>query len=343
MKKNTDWKHLDETIRAFLGMKQYLVGVKILNEEISLPGIKGLDKPTAFCRIVRDAGQGEAYLYQNTEEGCPTAEIILGFKEPKYAELEPRVKPSRTKYVYVASLNIFRGDPDVILCIVNPKQMMNLTQTFQSITGESLKVSFRGESSCSDFFAFPYMEGKPNISFMCNGARLLGEFRDNELVFGAPAELYLKLAETMDRLSKTGGSLCGCKTSDLSPAIVHSFDKIGLSKSTDYFFGRVGGWNVRAYLNRDAQGRLKLLTIHVPLRLDAKEAAADLEREVERVLSAPYRCGQRENWLDISMMADVDELNVDLETGENLYNIVKKVLEKIGKDLRKAGYAGPKK
>ena len=343
MKRNTDWKHLDKIMRAFLGMKQYLVGVKILNEEISYPEIGRLDKPTAFCRIVRDAGQGEAYLYQRTEEGCPTGEIVLGFKQPKYAELEPRIKPAGTKYVYVASLNILRGDPDVILSIVNPKQMMSLTQTLQSITGEPLKVSFRGESSCSDFFAFPYIEGKPNISFMCNGARLLGEFRDNELVFGAPAELYLKLAETMDRLSKTGGSLCGCKTSDLPSAIVHSFDKIGLSKSTDYFLGRVGGWNVRAYLNRDAHGGLKLLTIHIPLRLDSKEAAADLEKEMERILSVPYRCGQRENWLDISMTANVDELNVDLETGENLDNIIKKVLEKIEKDLKKAGYAGPEK
>jgi uncharacterized protein (DUF169 family) len=336
--KKVDWNRIDATIRSFLGTKQYLVGVKILNEIMPGNKVRRLDRPTAFCKVIKEASQGEAYIYSRPDEGCPTGEIVLGFREPKYSELETRIKPAKTKYVYVASLNVFQGDPDVIISIINPKQMMNLTQVLQSVTNESIEANFKGESACSDFFVKPYLEGKPNISFLCNGARLTADFKDNELIFGAPPEIYAKLSKVMENLCKTGGALCGCKTSDIPADMIYSFGKLGLSKSTDYFFGRIRKRSVRVYINRDDQGKLRLITVHVPLKMDSKREASDLATRLEQAVTPPYRVNQREDWIDISMISSADELNIDLHTGDNLENVLNQVLDKVDKDLKRVGY-----
>jgi uncharacterized protein (DUF169 family) len=338
--KKTNWKRIDETIRAYLGLKHHLVGVKIRKKDIQEEE-KNLkpEKPLAYCHMVRIASQhGKTFLYDKTDEACPTAEFILGFREPKYSKIEHRIEPSDTKSVLIAPLDQMDGNPDVIITTVTPKQMMDLTTILQTGKAELLSAVFKGEAACAEFTGKPYMEHKPNLSFLCNGARVVySDFRDAEILFGAPAHTYIHVAETMDRISKTGGALCGCRTSDIPMEIINEFEKAGFSKGTDYFFGKINGQNLRAYLNKDFQGRLKFVTFHLPVKLTSAEETEEAAKKLQKTLARPYSVNQRGYWLDLTMTATEDELAMDLRDGESIKKVTHEFANKMKRYLNRIG------
>jgi hypothetical protein len=281
---------------------------------------------------------GKTFLYDKTDEACPTAEFILGFREPKYSKVEHRIKPSDTKSVLIAPLDQMYGNPDVIIATVTPKQMMDLTTIIQAGKPELLSAGFKGEAACAEFTAKPYMEHKPNLSFLCNGARVVySDFRDAEILFGASAHTYIHIAETMDRISKTGGALCGCRTSDIPMEIINEFEKAGFSKGTDYFFGKINGQNLRAYLNKDFQGRLKFVTFHLPVKLTSAEETEEAAKKLQKTLVRPYSVNQRGYWLDLTMTATEDELAMDLRDGESIKKVTHEFANKMKRYLNRIG------
>jgi uncharacterized protein (DUF169 family) len=340
LKTRRGWKKVDETIRSYLGLKYHLVGVKMQKGEIKGQGDRlKPEKPMAYCQMVRIASlRGRTFLYDIHDEACPTAEVVLGFRAPKYTAIEPRVKPSDTRSVLITPMSEMREDPDVVLATLTPKQMMDLTVILQAGKHEFLSVGFRGEAACAEFTAKPYMERKPNLSLLCNGARMMhSDFRDNELIFGAPPEVYIQAAEVMERIAKTGGALCGCRTSDIPTEITEGFERAGLSKGTDYFFGKVDGNNIRAYLNKDFQGRLKFVTFHLPLKMGSEREAKEAAKRLERALSRPYRAGQRSYWLDLTLTASEDELGIDLLDGESVETAIKNFVNRATQHLARIG------
>lgn len=340
MRAQGDWREVEETIRSYLGLKYHLVGVKLLKKDAE--GWKDQFKPArpmAYCQMVRMASsRGESFLYDRDDEACPTAQVVLGFREQKYTSVEHRVQPSDTMKVLVAPLDQMREDPDIVLATLTPRQMMDLTILLQAGKQELLSVEFRGEAACAEFTAKPYMEHRPNLSLLCNGARVIySDFRDNELIFGAPPEIYVQAAEIINKIIRTGGALCGCRTSDIPTSIINEFERAGLSKGTDYFFGKVSGRNIRAYLNKDFQGRLKFVTIHLPVKMPLEREAEKAAERLKRLLSRPYRASQRGYWLDLTMTASEDELGIDLMDGETLKVAIEKFIDKSTQYLRKAG------
>jgi len=338
--KRVNWKKVNETIRAYLGLRYHLVGVKIRKNPIEgkEDQLKP-EKPMAYCHMVRTTSlQGKTFLYERTDEACPTAEIILGFRAPKYVEIEPRVNPADTRSVLVAPLEQMNGDPDVILATLTPKQMMNLAIILQAGKHELLSVGFKGEAACAEFTVKPYTERKPNVSLLCNGARIIySDFRDNEIIFGAPAETYVQIAEVIEKTMKTGGALCGCRTSDIPAEIITEFEKVGLSKGTDYFFGRIAGRNIRVYLNKDFQGRLKFVTFHLPLKMPSEKKAVETAKKLEQFLERPYHVSHRDYWLDLTMIASEDELAIDLRDGESVETAAKKFIDRMIWHLGRVG------
>jgi len=265
-------RNVEETLRSYLGLKYHLVGVRLMKKDSEMRDSFRPKIAMAFCQMVREASsRGESYLYGLDYEKCLTAQVVLGFRDLKYIKIDCRVIPSETRKVLISPLNEISDVPDVALAILTPKQMMDLTIIMQAGNNTPLSAEFKGEHACAEFFAKPYMKGKPNISLLCNGAReIYSDFRDNEIIFGAPLEVYIHAAETIERIAKMGGTLCGYRTSDIPYEIINEFGKIGFSRGTDYFFGKVNGRNIRVYLNKDLNGRLKFITIHLPVKCHLK-------------------------------------------------------------------------
>jgi uncharacterized protein (DUF169 family) len=322
-----NWEKVDEIVREYLGIKYHLVGVKLRKTGTQGKNPLKPEKPMAFCQMVRIASQtGKVFLYDETDEKCPTGELCLGFREPIYMEIEPRVKPADTKSVLVAPLNRIEEEPDVILVTLNSKQMMDLTAILLVEKQNPLHVVFKSEAACGDFLARPYMEKRPNLSFLCSGARLYADFRDSDLIFGAPSHFFIQAAETIERIEKTSGALCGCRTSDLPPWIVGGFEKIGFARGTDYFFGKIKGYNVRIYLNKDFQGKPSFITVHIPIKMSSEVEAENSVNTLKSVLSRPFQARQRGNWVDLFMTVTLNELGADLD-GESIMLALKEITD----------------
>ncbi len=295
---------IDAVIRSYIGSKYKLVGVKILKEadRKEKPA-----KPMRYCQFVKDASLGKTFEIELSDLTCPNAELALGFVSPRYVDVQPRIMPSETKTVRVGPIE----DSDVVLMIVTPKQMMDIAVL---IGGTS--ASFKGEIAvCGEATAVPYMAKKPNVSFLCNGARIFAGYKDSEIILGLPYGDARKLAEKIEERTKTCGALCGCLLSDIPKNIQNSFKEIGFEKGTDYFFGKIDDTNVRIYLNKDEQGRFKYITIHIPV----KEIV---------IANEPFESRIRGNWTDIFGTFDPEALGLDLNTSENLKETISELVRK---------------
>lgn len=296
---------IDNTIRSYLGSKYRLVGIKILNEipkDFNRP-----KKPLRHCQMVREAALGKTFTYDAKDLSCPNAELALGFVEPKYVDVEPRIKPSNTKAVRVGPVE----GADVVLAIVTPKQLMDL-----AVISGGISAQFKGEIAvCGEATAKVFMEGKPNITVLCNGARILGEYKDSELIVSLPYDDAKKIAEKIAALEKKGGALCGCLTSDIPKQIILSLKDNGFEKGTDYFFGRIDDWDVRIYLDKDQGGRYDRITIHVPVKGEVKA-------------QKPFTVRKRGNWSDVTGTFEPEEIGINLNSGENLKETIRALIEK---------------
>jgi uncharacterized protein (DUF169 family) len=300
---------MDKEIRAYLGMRHNLVGIKIATKGEAAKD-KQPPRRMRFCEMVYEAAKGNSFEAEVEDYSCPNAIVTLGYEEPVYVDVQPRINPSTTKVVKVAPLEELK-DPDIVLAILNPKQVMEVSSLL-----DGMEASFKGSMAvCGEGVAMPYMTKKPNVTFLCGGARTFGDYKDSELVLGAPVKTFAEIAEKIQNLSKTCSALCGCRTSDISPHIVKAFEKLGFEKGTDYFFGKVDDQKVRIYLNKDFKGRIKYVTIHIPIKGDVK-------------VKEPLRANKRGPWSDVSITFTVGE-TLDIYTGKGLKEAVLDIVQKL--------------
>jgi uncharacterized protein (DUF169 family) len=330
-------RETEEALRAYLGLNSHLVGVKLEKTELrvadSTPGM-----PMAFCQIVRaTALKGEKIISTLEGEKCPVAQIVLGFKDSRFLQTSYRTIPPGTKRIIVSPLSDFTVLPDVVLAILTPRQIMSMAIILNSVEGKPLSSEFTGEHACSEFIAKPYVDGEPNVSFLCNAARgTFSDYRDNEAILGAPLEVCIRASEIVRRMDEAAGSLCGCRTSDVPLGVIDEFEKIGFSKGTDYFFGRLKGLNIRVYLNKDSKGKIRLMTIHLPVKTSSQTAAEEMAKRLNGLMPRPYFVNVRGPWLDLTVSLSLDALGVDLFDSSSIKAAVEGFVEKMGMYLERA-------
>jgi uncharacterized protein (DUF169 family) len=294
-----------ETIRAYLGMKDKLVGIKVNPAEDG----EHPKEPAWFCQLVKEAVlKGKEYVINLEDLACPNADITLGLRKPRYMEIEPRIKEEVEK----VRIGRIEGSDLVLLCL-NAEQVMTLSILLGGITS-----SFKGEMGvCGEAVAATYNQKKLNLTFLCNGARLMGGFKTNEIIVAIPIQDFDALSLRIENLLKTGGSLCGCQVSDIPEEMVAAFGEAGFEKGADYFFGKVNSHQVRIYLNKDETGRIRQLTFYLPIK-GAEEV----------VVNPPFQSRRRGNWTDVYAVFDPEELGINLYTGKNMEQVFKELVGK---------------
>jgi uncharacterized protein (DUF169 family) len=296
---------IEDTIRSYLGMKHDLVGVKFLDEDVEG---ESLPKPAKFCPFNPQILRGGTYIIRKDDLDCITGELVMGLRQSKYAPVEPSIK-KEIKAVRLGPVE----DADVVLFLVNADQAMNLSILLVGISAE-----FKGEVAiCGETVAKVYLEQQPNLSMLCNGARMFGGFSKNDMVVGMPYSVMLDLAEKIKALTKSGGALCGCQVTDIPSDIIRSFQEIGFKKGTDYFFGKIKGYNIRVYLNKDAQGKFNLITLYLPVK-------GELKAEVKE----PFKTKKRGDWTDIYTVLNPQTVGINLFSSENLKEVLTLLTEK---------------
>ena len=197
MGKKEELERIEERVRSYLGMNHRLVGIQILEKDVDG---EHPEVPMTFCRAVREALAGKELVIGIDDLSCPSAELCLGFREPMFVDVEPRIK-SKTRAVRIGPLE----DADVILFVLNPEQVMVM-----SILLGGIKAEFKGEMAiCGEAVARVYNEGQPNVSFLCSGARQFGGFETHEVVLSLPYTLFLELPGRMTKFACLNRSVRG--------------------------------------------------------------------------------------------------------------------------------------
>ena len=190
-------EELDSTsrkVQEYLGMATRPVGVKLVvdGEELEHSDYEKVDIRGPFCRFVHDASRGKKFFIELPDIDCNKAEIVVGFKEPRFANIEPRVK-EKVKALVVGPT----GDADVVMLILNAGQAMTLSNLLPEI-----KLSFRkNRTVCGEGLATVYNTKQPSMTLLCIGARTDGNFEPEEMLITLPYKTFLELPAKMSKFA----------------------------------------------------------------------------------------------------------------------------------------------
>jgi len=322
------YEEISTKFRKFFELPSSPVAVKILKTEDK----KSTQSPMRFCEMVRKAAVlGDSFTFDVEGLSCTSAELALGFTEPSYGEVYPRIKPAETRFVRLAPLEKCEFEPDVVLVIGNPRKLMRITTVLSQLQGrEPVESKFKGEFAvCGECTAIPYIEKKVNLSLLCNGARTFGGYRDEEVVMGFPLPQFVRISEATGEEAITN-ALCGCIMDDLPAHTVTAIEKLGFGKGTDHFFGKFGKEIIRLYTPKDGEGRITKLTLHVPLKYKDKSSAEAAVNVAGKLLSDPVLHRTRDNWLDIALPVELGEtLGRASMRGERFEALIRSALDTI--------------
>ncbi len=327
-----EYEELSKKFRKFFELPSSPVAVRIITGSEK----KTSTQPMRFCEMVRkSAVYGESFVFGVEELTCTSGELALGFTEPCYGEVYPRIKPANTKFVSVEPLEKADKKPDVVIVIGTPRRIMRISTILAQLhEKQPVEARFKGEFAvCGECTAIPFMEKKVNLSMLCNGARMFSGYRDDEVVMGFPLPDFIKLAESTEEKEITS-ALCGCIMDDIPANAVDAIEKIGFGKGTDQFFGRFGNEIVRLYTPKDKEGKITSLTLHIPVKFKDNETASDVNENLK--LEPPMLHGVRDNWVDIALPIELGEtLNRASMRGEKFEALVKRGIDTILKEAEK--------
>lgn len=330
------YAEISKKFRKFFELPASPVAVRIISNGSNEQ--KTSTQPMRFCEMVRrSAFYGESYVFSVEELTCTSGELALGFTEPSYGEVYPRIKPAQTQLVGVSPLEKTDKEPDVVIIVGNPRKIMRVSTILSQLhEKEPVEAKFKGEFAvCGECTAIPYMEKKVNMSLLCNGARMFSGYRDDEIVMGFPIEDFIRIAESTEEKEITS-ALCGCIMDDIPKNAVTSIENIGFGKGTDHFFGRFGEDIVRLYTPKDKEGKTTSLTLHVPIKFKDSENAKQANEKANEFLELPALHRTRDNWVDIAIPLELGEsLNRASMRGEKFEALIKSGIDTILKDVEK--------
>lgn len=321
--------------RKFFELPSSPVAVRIINDDSEK---KTGNHPMRFCEMVRrSAFIGENFVFGVEDLTCTSAELALGFTEPGYGEVYPRIKPANTKIVSVSPLEKTEKKPDVVIIVGNPRKIMRVSTILAQLhEKQPVEAKFKGEFAvCGECTAIPFMEKKVNLSLLCNGARMFSGYRDDEIVMGFPFDDFVRISQSTDEKEITS-ALCGCIMDDIPAGAVSAIEKIGFGKGTDQFFGRFGNEIVRLYTPKEKDGKITSLTLHVPIKFKDSETASAVNDKAKEIIEAPLLHRVRDNWIDIALPLDLGEtLNRASMRGERFEALIKNGIDTIIKETEK--------
>ena len=189
----SDLKENLKTIKEYLKLNSEIVGVRLAKDDIS----EGHPKEGQFyCWFVRQSAiSGERFNLNEKDCTCRNPEVCLGRRERKDVEVELRVK-KKYKTVQVGDAE----NADVLLFMINPRQLMELSILLGGIT-----ATFKGETAvCGEATARCYIEKKPALTLLCHGARDFSGYKDDEMVLAVPVFMIPDMVKRINELKALG-------------------------------------------------------------------------------------------------------------------------------------------
>ncbi len=323
-----------QAFRRYFQLPSQLVAVKFLYEDV-----EGSSGNFRFCEAVKRASKGERIVLTEFNLSCSGAEISLGFIPPLFDEeneveyenetegmLNGERKSDERRETKAVIVEPYRGQEcDVILVIATPDKIMRISSLYSQLFNESIHAVFKGENAvCGEATAYVKESGKPNVSFLCEGAREYANYSREEIVIGFPEEIFKKMDLAIER--EQIKSLCGCLMDDLPLDVVNSFEKLGFDKATDHFIGFYNGRVVKIYIFK---GDRNAIGIYSSVKFKNEEDAENVVNKYDGNLIV----SKRENWVEVSHIEDMDVFREVKSPG--FEERIKKLIEIVVEEAKK--------
>ncbi|HMA05336.1 MAG TPA: DUF169 domain-containing protein [Methanomicrobiales archaeon] len=221
-----------ETLKGALSLAGSPVAVKLAKSREEVPaGVPEGKETVRHCQMVNMARKEGAIFYApSAKHQCNGGAWALGlreitptlqsgefyFKLGKFESMAacrrtmdkiPHLRTGETYATIYAPLEKTPFDPDVVLVVTTPRNMLKLAQASIFRLGGRLSPAMAGiQSVCSDATAQPYLTGAPNFSLGCDGSRKFSGIADDEMVMGIPAELLPEIGEALRIVTTAPGS-----------------------------------------------------------------------------------------------------------------------------------------
>lgn len=203
-----------------LELERKIVGVKFIStaEEFQRAEAQSFDNRMPYCVLVKLASMGHSRKAHLDNFGCLAAARAFGMVAPSeewllgcqyrdrgmYRDLEIAKKVvnnttnlSLNPYgVMVKPLAAYTTNPDVVLIITTPYNVMRLVQGYTYTYGTYKNFKLIGNQAfCSECTAYPMDSGDINISVLCAGTRYMAGWNKDEMALGLPFDKFGGMVE----------------------------------------------------------------------------------------------------------------------------------------------------
>lgn len=187
-------KEIAEGLQNFLSLEKKIIGITLLKGgryDVNVSHLR-------FCEALVRGVNGESMVFEGSMSLCPSSDVALGFTQPKYVDISPRVK-RKTKRILIAPLDCwdFKEKPEVALVICEPSQAMQVTIAL----GENLST-VDGQIAVCGLTSHTINEHESCLSLLCNSCRLYAGVKPNELGLAFPFSRLSGLWENIKKIGK---------------------------------------------------------------------------------------------------------------------------------------------
>ena len=223
---------ISETLKKTLSLAGSPVAIKLAKTKEDVPpGIPEQKETVRHCQMVNTARKEGAVFYATSvKHQCNGGAWALGlreitptlqsgefyFKLGKFGSMAacrrtmdqiPHLRTGETYATVYAPLEKTPFDPDIVIIVTSPRNMLKLAQASLFRLGGRIHASLAGiQSVCSDVTAQTYLTGVANFSMGCDGSRRYSGIAEDELVMGIPAELLPEIADAVKLVTAAPGS-----------------------------------------------------------------------------------------------------------------------------------------
>ncbi|SHJ59363.1 Uncharacterized conserved protein, DUF169 family [Hathewaya proteolytica DSM 3090] len=216
---------LQKNLVCALDLNRNPVGIKFLYsesefDECEVPRVK---YKLSYCSMVQLATKGKCLKANFENSGCCGATRALGLEEldeqchignryyylnmynsmcvAKKTHKEANIVSQRIYGVVAQPLSEFKEEPDVVIVVTIPYNMMRIIQGYSYHNGLCNNIRFDGNQAlCLECTTRPYETNDINVSVLCSNTRFLAKWDKTEMAIGIP---YNRFPMLVDGVMKT--------------------------------------------------------------------------------------------------------------------------------------------
>lgn len=210
-----DIKSSVNLIESYLDLERKPVGIKLFfdKDEFDSFEIPQRDRKVTYCNSVQLASKGSSMKLTKENQACPNGAMALKMKNIPEPMANGKGRFSKNIYkdietsksinddmlflekepagMVVMPLENYKEDPDVVIMVSNPYNIMRMIQGNGYFNGYTNNLKTVGlQAVCHDLTSYVYNTQDINITLLCPGTRLVADWQVHEIGIGIPFEKW---------------------------------------------------------------------------------------------------------------------------------------------------------